>query len=87
VNNCPRLNIQFPDKIAQEKIAQGFKAVSGASFDNVVGAIDGILIWILEPYKSECDIAKCGEVSFKCSRKNKYGLNMQAICDNHLHFT
>jgi hypothetical protein len=87
VNNCTRLNIEFPDEIAQENIAKGFKAMSGASFDNVVGAIDGILIWILKPYKSECDRVKCGEVSFKCSRKDKYGLNMQAICDNHLRFT
>jgi hypothetical protein len=61
--------------------------MSGASFDNIVGAIAGILIWIIKPYKSECDIVKCGEVGFKCSRKDKYSLNMQTICDNHLCFT
>ena len=31
-------------------------------------------------------MANCGEVSFNCSRKDKYGLNMQAICDNELRF-
>jgi hypothetical protein len=86
INKCPDLDIKFPDYNQQEGIARGFKKRSGASFDCVVGAIDGILIWILKPLFNECLLANCGEGSFNCSRKDKYGLNMQAICDDELRF-
>ncbi len=87
INKKPELKITFPNKQEQLKIAQGFEAMSGAGFDRVIGAIDGILIWIIKPNKNECDNAKCGSKSFFCGRKDKFGLNMQAICDNHLRFT
>ena len=61
--------------------------MSGALFDNVVGAIDGMLIWTVKPSKRECKQEKCGEKNFKCSRKDKFGLNLQAICDHRLKFT
>ena len=86
VNKCSHFDIVFPDYKGQKDIASGFQKRSGANFATVIGAIDGILIWILKPFKQECQMANCGEVSFNCSRKDKYGLNMQAICDNELRF-
>jgi hypothetical protein len=61
--------------------------MSGAGFDRVIGAIDGILIWTVKPNKNECEKAECGSKSFFCSRKDKFGMNMQAICDHNLRFT
>ena len=86
INKCPELDIRFPEYEQQEGIANGFRKRSGANFGSVVGAIDGILIWILKPLLNECFLANCGEASFNCSRKDKYGLNMQAICDDELRF-
>jgi hypothetical protein len=86
VNKCPYFDIVFPDYKTQEEIAKGFQKRSGANFSRVIGAIDGILIWILKPLLQECYFANCGETSFNCSRKDKYGLNMQAICDDELRF-
>jgi hypothetical protein len=63
--------------------------MSGPGFDTIIRAIDGILIWVLKPSKvEECRTLKCGEKSFFCARKDKFGVNMQAICDkNKLCFT
>ena len=82
INKCEELAFQFPSKEEQLEISHGYKQKSGALFDRVIGAIDGILIWILKPTKDECEEAGCQEGSFKCSRKDKFGLNMQAICDH-----
>jgi hypothetical protein len=86
INNNEHLKIRFPDINEQLHIAEGFKEMSGANFGSVIGAIDGILIWILKPNRQQCRKLKCGEASFFCSRKDKFGLNMQAICDNKLRF-
>jgi len=46
VNECPALQIEFPkDHDVQRQIAVGFKRNSRANFDNVAGAIDGMLMW------------------------------------------
>jgi hypothetical protein len=86
VNECSHFDIVFPDYQAQMDIAKGFQKRSRANFNSVIGTIDGILIWILKPFKQECFFATCGEKSFHCSRKDKYGINMQAICDDELRF-
>ena len=44
VNSCDVLKFDFPNHEEQQTISDGFKQMSGASFSNVVGAIDGILI-------------------------------------------
>ena len=72
VNNSKDLEFHFPTHNQQREIAAGFKKKSGADFDCVIGAIDGILIWILKPSRKMCTLLKCGEVQFKCSRKDKY---------------
>ena len=65
----------------QGKIATEFKAVSQAVFDNCAGAIDGILIWIHKPSHGESKHCGVGQLKFFCSRKNKFGLNCQAVSD------
>jgi hypothetical protein len=87
VNNSKNLKIRFPNHHEQKTIAQGFKKMSGAGFDKVIGTIDGILIWVVKPSKAECKRLKCGEKSFFCARKGKFGVNMQGICDDKLRFT
>ena len=66
VNQCKRLEFQFPDYEEQREISRGFMKMSGALFDNVIGAIDGMLIWTVKPSKRECKQEKCGEKNFKC---------------------
>ena len=53
VNNSPLLKITFPTHEEQEEIALGFSTMSGADFDKVILALDGILIWIQKPSKRE----------------------------------
>jgi hypothetical protein len=80
------LAINFTTLNEQLTISRGFKAMSSAGFDKVIGAIDGILIWTHKPSKKECVETICGEKSFLCHRKDKLGMNMQAICDDKLRF-
>ena len=86
VNSTPELDIKFPDYEEQELIAQRFKTKSGAGFDNCIDALDGLIIWTQKPTKPYCDQVKIGEKSFFCGRKNKFGLNLQAMCDDKLIF-
>ena len=60
--------------------------MSGAGFDKVIGAIDGLVVCCLMPCLKFCRVLKYGQVKFCCHRKDKYGLNMQAICDHQLRF-
>jgi hypothetical protein len=87
VNNCPDLAIDFPTLSEQLTISRGFKAMSGAGFDKVIGAIDDILIWTRhKTSKKEYVETVCGEKSFLCHRNDKFGMNIQAICNDKLRF-
>ena len=86
INAFQMMHIRFPDHKEQEEIAQGFYEKSKAGFSCVIGAIDELLIWIRMPSLSICRFVNCGQSSFLCSRKAKFGLNMQAICDHKLRF-
>ena len=87
VNNSPLLKITFPTHEEQEEIALGFSTMSGADFDKVILALDGILIWIQKPSKREARAnGGCGDKTFLCGRKCKFGVNMQALCDHLLRF-
>ena len=59
VNKCEELQFHFPTLEEQPEIAQGFMKKCGAKFPNVIGAIDGILIWIMKPTKAECKKKGC----------------------------
>lgn len=87
INRHDGLKFYFPSHDQQMEISEGFKEKSGASFNWLIGAIDGLLIWITKPSKKCCEQAKCGEKHFLCSRKDKFGFNLQAICDHKLRFT
>lgn len=65
----------------QEEVAAGFATVSDAGFDCCAGAIDGILIWLSQPSERECNAVGCNSAKFFCSRKHKFGMNCQAVCD------
>jgi hypothetical protein len=83
VNSCKELAITFPKELhLQQELANGCKARSQeVDFDNCVGAIDGILIWIEKLKDSSVKDAESGQLAFFRGRKHKYGINMQAVCD------
>jgi len=87
INNTEALAIKFPNHDQQKEIAAGFEELSGCDFPNVIGCIDGLLVWTNKPSLAWCRLIKCGEAKFKCARKDKFGVNLQAICDNKLRFT
>ena len=87
VNQTESLASQFPSHKEQRKIAAGFRKMSGASFSKVVGAIDGLLIWMIKPCEAWCKEVGVGSANWRCHRKDKFGFNLQAICDHKLRFT
>ena len=82
VNQLPAMKIQYPSDVAEQKrIAKGFCDASKVKFDCCAGAIDGVLIWMHKPLLKEANAAGIGQKKFLCGRKNKFGLNCQAVCD------
>mgnify|MGYP002784929136 FL=1 len=82
VHRTSLFNLIFPqDHDAQRTLAQQFRMRSQAGFDCCVGAVDGILIWILQPKATCCKESKCDATKFFCGRKHKFGLNCQAVSD------
>jgi hypothetical protein len=83
IHSSKELLIKFPDNHEDQlRVAAGFLAKSAVNFDNCVGAVDGILIWIHKPSKSGMKRQGFGEMKCFCGRKKKYGLNMQGTCDS-----
>jgi DDE superfamily endonuclease len=79
---CEQLKIKYPtDHEEQRKIAAGFQRKSKAGFDGCAGCIDGVLIMMHCPTKHECEKTGVEAAKYFCARKNKYGLNLQAVCD------
>lgn len=76
------MNISFPSTNADQiTVACGFKSKSEIDINVCVGAIDGMLIWILEPDKDDVDLYGFSPKKFFCGRQKKFGLNMQAVFD------
>ena len=86
INNCKDLDFPGFSHDEQKKNAQDFFKRSAAGFDKVIGAVDGMLVWTRMPTDEECEMARTGHGKFKCTRKGKYGLNMQAACDSERRF-
>lgn len=86
INQTKELSYSFPSHDEQRAFAEGFRRRSGAGFDTIIGAIDGLVICTLMPSLYICRILNCGQKTFRCHRKDKFGLNMQAICDHLLRF-
>jgi hypothetical protein len=61
--------------------------MSSAGLCNCIGALDGMLVWTVKPSRKWCRGVKKQEGTFRCSRKCKFGLNLQAICADDLQFT
>ena len=86
INTTKELEYKFPNHEEQKNIARGFGLMSGVRFDKVIGAIDGLIICCVMPPLKFCRALNCGQINFRCHRKDKYGLNLQAICDHMLRF-
>jgi len=70
IHHTEQLDIKFPTSHEEQKtLATQFKELSLAAFDCCVGAIDGILIWIVRPSRKECEKHQCGPKKFYCGRK------------------
>ena len=55
-NQCPCLQFRFPATgVECQEIAADFMFRSKAGFDNCVGCIDGMLLWIEKPFLKECE--------------------------------
>jgi hypothetical protein len=82
VNKLDKFKIKHPKSAdKQDVIAWGFQATSKAIIDICAGAIDGILIWILKPSKTEAEKAEVSQQKFLCGCKREFGLNCQAVSD------
>lgn len=84
VNHEPSLSFnengaKFPSHDEQKVLAKGFLAKSGADFDKIVMAIDGMLIWTIQPSRADCDKLKIGERMFHCYRKDKFKWQIYVI--------
>ncbi|MGH3054078.1 MAG: hypothetical protein ACRDL7_03755, partial [Gaiellaceae bacterium] len=87
VNATPQLRWRFPvGHAAQQAMADEWRELSRAGFNNWVGAIAGLLIWTQKPTTKDCDTNDMGPKPFFCGRKKKVGLNMQAVCDANCKF-
>ena len=82
INMCSELNISYPETLeVQREIAAAFQLASTPGIPNCAGAIDGILIWMLKPSAKDAMESGIGQKKFLCGRKNKFGLNCQAVSD------
>jgi hypothetical protein len=87
INKCPGLNIIYPtDHEKQKKVVKGFEGKSRVGFRICAGAIDGMLVWIEQPRRRDCNDMNSGPRIFYCGRKHKFGLNLQAVCDSQGRF-
>ena len=87
VNNTPSLDISFPvDHDEQLRLAAEFESISAGGIKGCCGCLDGLIIWTHQPQLKDCTAIGVGCKQFYCGRKNKYGLNMQGLCDRHLRF-
>lgn len=88
IHKTDEFNIHFPENHdEQRKIADGFKLISKAQFENCVGCVDGMLVWIQKPTKIQCKESGVGSDRYFCERKYKFGMNLQAVCNHKRRFT
>ncbi|KAL7541332.1 hypothetical protein ACHAWF_012614 [Thalassiosira exigua] len=81
-----RNEASFPSHAEQREIALGFLEKSGAGFDKIVMALDGMLVWTSQPSKRDCNEMKIGQRLWHCYRKDKYGWLLMAGCDHETRF-
>eukprot|EP00804_Cyclotella_cryptica_P003297 CCRYP_010514-RA/>CCRYP_010514-RA protein AED:0.20 eAED:0.23 QI:0/-1/0/1/-1/1/1/0/211 len=76
-------NAEFPPHEEQWEIAEGFKLQRTAGFEKICLAVDGMLVWTVQPTTADCEELRVGERRFHCARKDKFGVNLMAGC-NHM---
>jgi DDE superfamily endonuclease len=89
INETAEFHIRYPaDHQLQRRITAEFHEVSDTGFDNCAGAIlDGVLLWIHKPSKSDADRSGIGIKRLYCGRKkNKFSLNCQAVSNRRGRF-
>ncbi|KAL7485329.1 hypothetical protein ACHAW6_010943 [Cyclotella cf. meneghiniana] len=64
----------------------GFKEKSGADFDKIMLALDGMLIWTNQLTASECEVLNIRERFFHFYRKDKLRMLLMAGCDHNCKF-
>ena len=86
INSFEEFYIEFPAcHQKQTEIAAVFKDASSVDFNNCVGAIDGILIWIHKPTEIDADKAGIGRSKFFVAESTKLDLTarlLQAVKEN-----
>ena len=56
MNRCPLLQFQFPTTISEcQTISTEFSSRSKAGFNNCIGCIDGLLIWLEKPSQNNAN--------------------------------
>ena len=79
VNNTEALDIIFPNYQQQQVISQQFKKKSRASFDGLVGCIDGMLLWMEQPLPTCCEISGVGRKKFFLWPKEEIWIEFHSI--------
>ena len=77
---------EFPSHEEQDEIAKGFASMSAAGFSKISLAVDGMLIWTIQPSAADCAELEMGERLFHCFRKDKFGMVLMAGCDHLCRF-
>ncbi|KAL7473994.1 hypothetical protein ACHAW6_000470 [Cyclotella cf. meneghiniana] len=54
---------------------------SKAGFDRICLAVDGMLVWTVQPTSADCK-----ELQFHCAQKDKVDMNLMAGCDHMRRF-
>ena len=87
-NISTSLQFRFPTTSEECKsMAYDFTFRSKAGFNNCVGCINGMLLWMEKPFQKHCEKVGVDSGKFYCGRKGKFGLNMQGVCDARWRFT
>ncbi|KAL7483944.1 hypothetical protein ACHAW6_009587 [Cyclotella cf. meneghiniana] len=45
--------------------------MSTAQFDRIILAVDGMLVWTVQPTEADCEVMNVGEREFHCFSKDK----------------
>jgi len=84
INSTPAMEFHLPldDSSWRLRTAAGFQSRGDGPFDNILGALDGIVVKQEQP--AATDVACLAD---HWCRKGYYALNTQAICDSSYEFT
>ena len=74
MNRCPLLQFQFPTTISEcQTISTEFSSRSKAGFNNCIGCIDGLLIWLEKPSQKQCEQVGVDSGKFYCGFRVNLG--------------